>query len=43
MANTKITTPVDETVNFENVDVEKLEELEEVVTPGAGSIGCCTG
>ena len=29
-------------VNFEQIDVEKLVELVEVVTPGAGSIGCCT-
>ena len=28
-------------VNFEQIDFEKLENLEEVVTPGAGSAACC--
>lgn len=29
-------------VRFENVDIGNLEEMEEVVTPGCGTVGCCT-
>lgn len=27
---------------FEKVDIDNLDEIEEVVTPGWGTIGCCT-
>lgn len=29
-------------IETEEVNFEALEELEEVVTPGWGTIGCCT-
>lgn len=32
----------EETAEFENVSLENLEELDEVVTPGWGTVGCCT-
>lgn len=29
-------------VKFDSADLENLEEMEEVVTPGWGTVGCCT-
>ena len=42
MEEIKNTVPVEETTSFEKTDIENLEELEEVVTPGWGTVGCCT-
>ena len=29
-------------IDFEQVELEHLEEIEEVITPGAGTVFCCT-
>lgn len=31
-----------ENIKFEELNLEEFEEIEEVVTPGWGTIGCCT-
>ena len=31
-----------ENIKFEEMNFEEFEEIEEVVTPGWGTIGCCT-
>ena len=28
-------------INFDEMSFEDLEEIEEVITPGSGTIGCC--
>ena len=29
-------------INFEQAEFERFEEIEEVITPGAGTVFCCT-
>lgn len=29
-------------VMFENLNLAELDEMEEVITPGWGTLGCCT-
>ena len=33
---------MDQTIDFEQMDYEVLEEVEEVITPSVGTVLCCT-
>lgn len=32
---------INEEINIQDLNFEQLKELEEIVTPGSGTAGCC--